>query len=541
MSNKVLIIGLDGADWRLLSPYLENGVMPNLAQLIESGVSGPLRSTLPANSSVAWNTFMTGRNPGKHAVYDFTQRSPDNPALMVGVNSRSRRCETFFDVMGRYGQKVGAINIPITYPPFPVNGFMLGGMFVQEGQPYTYPENLATELDQQIGGFPVNGIRWRFMLNKMEELVDEAIAVTEQRARVLDYLIVHKEWDVLVQVFVTPDRLQHPLMHVFDPEHPCYDKLLAQQLSPKLRTIHKVMDDMLGRAWQKMGGDTTLMVISDHGFRSVHKAIYIREILSREGLLSVMQTRDRNGSSPKQLVKKLLRPFLPTAARQALSKRVSGNGAVGSPQEMANLIWAQTQAYVTTTTSQGVFINVQGRDLRGIVSPGAEYEQLLNDIEALLLAERDPANGQPVIASVVRGREFYKGPWVEHAPDLLFEPAHGYSLAKGAKGHLQPFSWFMGDHDPDGIFVAVGPGMKQGTKIESAELMDIAPTTLYLVGTPIPDDMDGRVLNLFVDQRLELMPPAYEKTSAAPYNSDYAYTPDEERQVEEQLRSLGYM
>jgi arylsulfatase A-like enzyme len=99
----------------------------------------------------------------------------------------------------------------------------------------------------------------------------------------------------------------------------------------------------------------------------------------------------------------------------------------------------------------------------------------------------------------------------------------------------------MGDHDLDGIFVATGPGLKRGERIESAALMDIAPTALYLVGVPIPEDMDGQVLDLFSDQRLRTTPPTYEQDQTAYGVSEYAYTPEEERQVEEQLRSLGYL
>lgn len=539
MSEKVLIIGWDGADWRILQPYLEDGLLPNLARLIESGVSGNLRSTLPTNSGVAWPTFMTGRNSGKHGVYDFTQRWPQDPTRMVGNNSRSMRSETFFGALGRHGRQVGAVNVPVSYPPFPINGFMLGGMFVQEGKPYTLPESLETELNEKVGGFLPNRIRWRYMLGQYEALLDEAIAVTRQRARILEYLIDHKAWDVLTYVFVSPDRLQHPLMHLFDPEHPCHDKAEARRLQPKMRQVFKILDDILGRSMDQIGNDANLLLISDHGFRSVHKAVYVREMLIREGLLRVNRKR---GTTPAQLTRKLLRPILPAAARQAISKNLPTNGrSVGSAHEMANVVWPESQAFVTTTTSQGVYINLVGREPHGTVEPGSQYERLLSQIEEILLAERDPVTNQPVIESVVRAAEVYHGPYLNLAPDLLFVPAPGYTSAKGAKAHLQPFEWFMGDHDPDGIVVGSGPGFKKGQKIKNAGLIDIAPTALYLAGVPIPEDMDGQVLDLFGDQRLSLSPPSYEQGPALTQDSSYSFTPEEERQVEEQLRSLGYM
>ena len=531
MPGKVLIIGLDGADWRLLKPYLDDGVMPNLAGMVETGISGPLRSTIPTNSSVAWNSFMTGRNPGRHGVFDFTQRSPSDPLRMVGVNSRTRRCDTFYDTLGRHGKRAGSINVPITYPAFPINGFMLGGMIVQEGRPFTYPESLAAELAEKVGGFPVNKIRWRYMLGRMDALLDEALVVTQQRARVLEYLIDRGDWDVLVQVFVSPDRLQHPLMHLLDPEHLRHDRALAHRLAPKIQAVFKAMDDVIGRSRRQLGDEDTLMIISDHGFRSVHKAIYVRDILARHGLLRAARPRGQNRLTVRQVARKVLRPLLPSSTYKAIARAVPSNGngkmPVGSPQEMANLIWQQTQAYATTVTSQAVYANLAGREPFGVVSQGVEYERLLNRVEEILLAERDPQDGSQVIEAVIRVKDFYSGEWVPQAPDLLFVPAKGYAAAKGAPAHLQPYEWFMGDHAMDGILAAAGAGVKRGARIQNASLMDIAPTALYLTGTPIPSDMDGRVLDLFADHRLIMTPPQFETAQVSYQSSAYDYTPEE--------------
>ncbi|HID63216.1 MAG TPA: hypothetical protein EYP49_10815 [Anaerolineae bacterium] len=534
-SNRVLIIGLDGADWRVLRPYLNDGIMPNLAHMIETGVSGTLRSTIPTHSAVAWASFMTGRNPGKHAVYDFMQRAPGDPTRMVGANSRSLRSETFFDVLAKHGRQIGAINVPMTYPPFPVHGFMLGGMSVHEGKPYTFPESLVGELEDRVGGFPVNRIRWRYTLGRWEELLDEAIEVTKQRAHVLKYLIDYKDWDVLIQVFVSPDRLQHPLMHILDSEHPFYDDALAQRLKPKLCVYFKLMDDILGRSQQQVGKDAALMVISDHGFRSVHKSIRIPEILGKHGLL---KTRPR-AAAIRLSRKRLLRPVARWIRTAFPAVFPASNRNVGSPMQMTGLVWPQTQAYVTTNTSQGIYVNLKGREPQGIVTPGDAYEHLLDNIQEILLAERDPANGQPLIESVMRGKDSYVGPWVELAPDVLFVPSPGYMPAREA--HLQSLRWQRGDHDLDGIFVTAGPGIKCGGKIDGAALVDVAPTVLYLTGAPIPEDMDGQVLDIFADQRLTSIPPKYEKSRPADYEAaEYTYTQEEELQIEEQLRSLGY-
>jgi predicted AlkP superfamily phosphohydrolase/phosphomutase len=536
MPDRTLIIGLDGADWRVLRPYMDAGLMPNLAELVDAGISGDLRSSVPTNSAVAWPTFLTGRNAGKHGVFDFTLRTPHDPHLLAAADSRSIRSETFIAALGRHGRKVGAINIPISYPPSRVNGFMLGGMFVEDGKPYTYPTGLSGELDEQVGGFLPNRIRWRYMLGRFDDLVDEATTVTRQRTRVLDYLMTRKDWDVMVQVFVSPDRLQHPLMHILDTEHPGHDRGLARRLAPKLRLYFSTVDDVLGRARQVLGADGNIIVISDHGTRSVRKAVYVRDMLARDGF-----ARFTRSQSPMRTAKTLLRPLVPTAIRQPLGRRVVPQRAGGSAQGMADLAWSASRAYVTTGTSQGVYVNLAGREPRGTVPRGAAYERVVDELGDLLRSEKDPATNRPVISEVVRGRDLFHGPAADSAPDLLYEPAAGYAAAKGAKGHLQPYPWFMGDHDPDGVFVAAGKGFKRGERLEGASLIDVAPTVMYLAGAPIPDDMDGAVLDLFADGRLMARRPAYEHVTADVERARPVYTPEEQRKLEEQLHSLGYL
>lgn len=534
MSEKVLIIGWDGADWRILQPMLDRGELPHLATMIQTGTSGNLRSTIPTNSNVAWTTFMTGRNPGKHAVYDFAQRSPHNPRLVVHANSTARRSETFFDVLGRHEKKVGAINIPATIPPFAVNGFMLGGMIVPEGQKYTYPDEFSTEIER-LGGFHLNAMPWLRMLNQLDDLLDEAILVTEQRAKILAHLIDHKEWDVLTYIFVATDRLQHPFMHILDQNHPHYTPTLANRYLPKLRQIFRNLDNALGQSRKQLGDDATIMLISDHGFHSVQKAVFVREILIQAGLSKVT-----GGISKKQIVRKLLKPF-PRSFRQAIKNSMPGvKGQIGSPAEMRNLDWSQTKAFATTLTGQGIYVNLKGREPNGTVSPGPQYEKLLDEITELLLAQRDPENGKPIIQEVMRAKEYYSGPWISQSPDLLYVPAPGYAAAKGVDSHLKPYQGFMGDHDLNGILVASGPDVRSSAKIDDAHLQDIAPTTLYLTGATIPGDMDGGVLDIFADGRLQSSPPNFEN-SVGYQATDYTFSAKEEQVVEERLRDLGYM
>jgi predicted AlkP superfamily phosphohydrolase/phosphomutase len=533
--SKVLIIGLDGANWPVLRPYLDKGVMPNLAHLIETGVSGPLCSVVPTHSAVAWVSFMTGKNPGRHGVFDFAERSPYNRMRMTMVNSQSMRGETFLHVLGRHDRCVGAVHIPITYPPFPVNGILVSGMVVPEGATYTYPADFAAELDREAGGFPLNLMDWRYMLDRLDTLVDEATAVTRQRARVLQYVIENKRWDVLAQVFVSPDRLQHPLMHILDPAHPFYDTALAQQLGSKLDAYFAALDDILGMAGRSIPEDAVLMVISDHGFQGVHKSFDLKEILKQIGVLNT-----RVSLVMEQEARKRLRTWL-GPIRHRLPRPQPKPHNHGSPMLMVDVDWARTRAYTTAHTSQDVVVNLKGREPDGIVAPGEEYETLLDTIRTQMLALRDPGDGKPILKDVIRASEYYHGPYVSDGPDLLIVPADGLAGSTVDQGpHLAPLRYQLGAHDLYGIFIANGAGIRAGEAIVDASLIDLAPTTLYLSDVPVPSDMDGQVLNLFTDDRLTARPPRYE-APVGQIRDEYTYSSEDERVLEEHLRGLGYL
>jgi len=439
--------------------------------------------------------------------------------------------------LSRHNRRVGAINIPFTFPPFPVNGFLLsgwGGMV--KGATFTYPEDFAIELDEQVNGFPLHCMEWSSMLGQLDALVDEAIAVTRQHAKTLQYVMGNKPWDVLVQVFEGLDRLQHPLMHVLDSKHPRHDPSLAQQIGPKLRAYFAIVDEILGAADHNLPGDAILMIVSDHGFRSTHKLLDLKDILNQLGFLK-MHKHLTVEQSIRARLHKLIRPVRHWLPRRRRDPRNLGDLAL-----MGDLDWLTTRTYITSRASHGVWINLAGREPHGIVAPGAEYEALLSEVQTKLLALRDPINGLPVINQVMRTSELYHGPMLGHGPDLLVVPGAGLGACSGERGpNLAPLRNWMGSHDLDGTFVASGRDIQRGETISGASIMDIAPTILYLADVPIPTNVDGQVLNLFSDDRLTEHPPIYDQVHTVQQEGDYAYTSEEERLVEEQLRSLGYL
>ncbi len=530
MPERVMVVGLDGADWRVLRPLMEAGVMPNLQRLVEQGASGPLESSVPTQSNTAWVTFMTGVNPGKHGVYSFMERAPGDPTRLVGVNSRSIRRETLFHVLSRQGYRVGAVNVPVTYPPFPVNGFLLSGMFVPSEGTYTYPRELKGELDGAVGGFPVNRIRWRYMPGQYEALLAEAVEVNAQRARALAYLVDHKPWDVFVQVFVSPDRVQHAAMHLIDPSHPRYREDEAARFRAAIHRFYRSLDDVVGLAVERAERHgLTLIVLSDHGFQPCDRQLRVEDLLVERGFLRY----DRQQQVARRVRRALRRLRGGPAHRRA--------PAAGRPIGVG-VDWSRTRAYVALSTEQGISINLAGREPRGIVGPDGDYERTAEELRAALRGWRDPATGQPLVQDVWLRDELYHGPLASAAPDVVYAAAPGLSVGNEQKRNLAPLAWRTGEHDRYGILVAYGPAVRAGTTVEGARLMDLAPTILYLAGAALPADLDGRVLEgLLRPEVVGSRPVEVESAPVAFEPEAQSYSDEEEAAVLDQLRGLGYV
>lgn len=536
--NKVVVLGLDGADWRVIQPYLDDGTMPNLSHLVETGLSGPLRSTNPPQSPVAWASFLTGQTPYRHGVFDFRERSQFNPTRLIGVTSRSIRSETFLQVLSRYNRRVGAINIPFTFPPFAVNGFLLsgwGGGRVK-GATLTYPEGFEFELEEQVNGFPLDNMEWMPKLGQLEVYADQVTDVTRHQAKTLEYVMLNKPWDVLVQVFEGPDKLQHPLMHILDSTHPQHDPMLAHKIGHKLRAFFVAIDELLGTVCRNLPKDAILIIMSDHGFRSIHKLFDLKDILSQLGFL-----KTQRHMTAEQSLRGRLRKYKHLVPNWLLwwHRNPQRIGALGL---MGDLDWSMTRAYTTSRTSHDVCINLVGREPNGIVEPGAEYDVLVSDIQTKLFALRDPATGFPVVNQVFPASEHNYSPTHDIGPDLIVEPGDGLGACDGEKGaNLAPLRKWKGYHALHGIFVANGPEIRQGETISQSSILDIAPTILYLADVPIPTNIDGQVLDLFSDDRLVEQPSTYVQGKIVQHEVDHILTSEEEKQIEERLRGLGYL
>ena len=623
--KRVVVIGLDGLEPTLAEQFMAEGIMPNLAKLRERGSYTRLGTTWPPLSPVAWSSFSTGTNPGKHNIYDFVSRTPDYRPTISSVRMREpkrklsigsfviplsspevtslRKSRPFWGVLGDAGIFSAIIRVPITFPPDKFKGVQLSAMCVPDlrgtqGMFSYYSEQSGEGAmgDGDVGGDrirvsrdnrvvnsylrgPANSMRkdqsemrvpfqvtaggsggaaatlhlgsesipllvdqftdWvrvkfsaapgigvhgvcRFLLRRFEApfemyctplqidpdkpvmpiahppvyssylarqqgtfstlgLAEDTWALSEKVFKEDDFLTqaydIHNEREkmffdalekvrrgLVVCVFDGPDRIQHMFWRFIDDEHPALAAEKRESHRGTIRDMYRRMDDLVGRSLAKIGDESAVFVMSDHGFKTFRRCVDLNAWLRDNGYL-----------------------FLKEGKR------------VGATPYLQDIDWSRTKAYAIGLA--GIFLNLRGREAHGIVSPGDEAKKLAAEIAQRLTGIADDGAGGAVGVheAVVRER-VYKGPYVENAPDVIVGYNEGWRVSWDAaigKCGEHVFSdnqkaW-SGDH-------CVHPSLVPGVLFSNlklagdAAIIDLAPTVLELFGLAKPGYVDGKSL-----------------------------------------------
>ena len=212
---KVIILGLDGATWDVLWPRIERGAMPHLTGLLEQGAWGSLRSTIPPFSAQAWTSLSTGKNQARHGVVDFWERDPRSPGeRRTFVSSRQVQGETLWQTAGRHGRRVGVVNVPVTYPPTPVNGYLVSGFLTPPGRTdYVYPATLKDEIEALVPGYKPDPFD---PLGATRQQLVELVTWMERHETVARYLLDGDPPDLFFGVVQAIDHLQHLFWNEID-------------------------------------------------------------------------------------------------------------------------------------------------------------------------------------------------------------------------------------------------------------------------------------------------------------------------------------
>lgn len=550
--RRVLAIGLDGATLDLIVPWAAEGKLPTFAKIMEEGTFGRLITTIPPVTGPAWVSFMTGKNPGKHGVGDFLQRMGGD-YRRVPVDSSTIKAEPFWVTAGRWGKKVGMINVPVTYPPYEVNGFMVTGLLTpRSSRTFTYPEGLAQELEEEIGGYRVN-LDHFYAKGMAGRFIEDLRTLVDTRTRAAKYLMTRYEWDFFMVHYIATDWVQHFLWHCMDRRHPRFDEAEAELYGDSILEIYQRIDGAIGSLIERLDDDVVLLLMSDHGFGSFHKYIYLNNWLLQQGLLQL------KGSPMTRIKTSLFRlGFTPSSLYQALAKmrlvKVAYKARKKQRYDLLRVMflssrdidWSRTRAYSAGNVGQ-VFINLKGREPQGIVEPGQEYEELRQQIITELADLRDTETGDRVAEQVFKREEVYSGEYTDQLADILILPRNLEYIATGLSEFVSnkimaPSFAYTGTHRMDGIFMLRGDGLRRGCDAQDAHIVDMAPTILHLLGLPIPQGMDGSVLTeLFDQQFLASRPVEYTDEALTRRPGGPGLSEEEAEEVRERLRGLGYV
>ena len=554
MSNKLLVIGLDGASFDVLDPLIEKGHLPNIAKLIAEGARGDLETTFPPITAVAWSSFATGKNPGKHGIFEFARRDHSSRRELA-VNASFRRGRAIWELLGDAGKRVIIHNFPCTYPPRAINGLMIADFMTPRGRrDFTYPVSLLAELEREFGPYRLH-LSQTYADGNVDAVLDELFDELEYKAKVAEYLMTRYEWDAFFQYFWGTDRIQHELWHIIDDQHPRHKKNEAEIYRDRVYEYFSRVDDVLGRLIELAGDDSLSVIASDHGFGPVHKYCSLNIWLLQEGFLKLKSdliTRAKKlmfslGVTP-ELAFKLARKIPSDWLRpgRGISSRQGASSLLGKFFLSFNDVdWSRTLAFSKGNYGQ-IYVNLEGREPDGVV-PENQYETIREQIIERLKALEDPLTGECWAGSVFRREEIYEGPLIGDAPDIAFLPADMRQLPLGNadftsnKFMVDAFG-ISGCHRMNGVLIARGASIKRSCRVDSASIYDIAPTLLYLLDQNVPDDMDGRVLSeAIAEQHLSANPMRTVAASTNGRASEVEFSPEENADVLERLKQLGYV
>jgi len=495
-----VIFGVDGLTFRILNPLIEQGSLPNFRKLREAGCEAVLESKYPPLTPAAWTSLSTGLKPAGHGVYDFWEYEEPQErgtARKSHVQTHRKGGKAIWNILSEFGKQVLVINVPVTYPPEPVNGIMVSGYMTPSTHvDFTFPAAFKDELFRAVPDYEIDvdlrGIFCGQVEKEKDPLVDAVLRMTERRIDLTMHLLREKPWDFCYVAFVGADRLQHSL----------WDDIIA--LDKRAIEYYELLDHGLGLIMELLGPEDTLFVVSDHGFQGAKRLFDINEYLYSKGLLKLADSKQHDkGARKKNLKLRLKRLGLLSLAR----KVAGGVRNVGLVKKMEvddvyqpilnDVDWLRTEAYVPSVSGYG---------------GGYADIFLTNDLSAERVAELcadlksqiDPLTGQPLVEALYTTEAYGSGPYAPPEPHILILPTDGitFPMSFGNKDLWDSTSRTRGTHQKDGVLYAYGGGLKRGFKAPNAEIYDLVPTILRSMCLPAPCAFDGRILDeLFLESK----------------------------------------
>jgi predicted AlkP superfamily phosphohydrolase/phosphomutase len=524
--ERAFVLGFDGVPWDLVERWTDEGHLPNFQRLFEEGACGVLESTKPAHTALAWPSISTGVWPDDHGVYGFQDLQP-NYTHEMNVSDNVRR-----PALWDHLDPAVVANVPMTYPADDVDGEMVTGMMtprLDEG--FASPSSLGDEIAAEIPDYEI-GLDWGEYADREGEFVEDLESLVENRRALLEKLEEREDWRLFFFVFTAPDRLQHLIWDE--------DVLLEWY-----RTFDEILGDVMAYVEDR---NAVLNVVSDHGFGRNERIVSAPALLEQEGYLerveesgmrgvlaelginkeNVLSKLERVGISEQMIVDYVPQGFVNAAALQ-----------VPGEHGLFDVDHSRTVAFAHGAGT--IYVNDTERFEDGVVDPAdvpavkAELRDLFGDLT-------DPENGKEVF-SVFDGDDVF--PRDDRSPDLVLRGEGEYEvLSMLTEDVFVDATKKAAGHHEEGVYFAWGPSVEAGADVADATVVDVAPTLLHALDEPIPDYVDGRVLEeAFAPGSAPANRPVETTDAAVEYESADSDDGSEEEMddVEDRLRGLGYI
>jgi predicted AlkP superfamily phosphohydrolase/phosphomutase len=542
--SKVVFFGLDGATFTLFDDLVERGVMPHLGRFLTGGTRATLASIVPPLTPPAWTTLVTGRTPGHHGIFNFLQYESDHTRYVRLVNSRQIHCETIWSMVNRYGRRAGCMNFVVHNPAPKMDGYAIPGWISWRWMKrQSHPADIIERLASEVPGFDVKELAMDFdqeekaiagtFTEEYEPWIDLHIRRERQWFNLLKHQMANDPCDLTAIVFDGVDKLQHLCWRFLDPalepEKPTEEYLRVRE---RCLEYYRQLDGFLEETVQMAGPDAQVFIASDHGFAGTHEVLHINTWLEQQG-------------------------FLTWAADAPVQSEDSQQLGTAGQYHLRSIDFARTRAYAMSASNNGIQIPVAGQRGPEGIAPG-DYEAVRRElIDALLTRCVDPNTGERLITQVWTREEISPGPRMHAGPDLVVALRdHGNFSVMRCESVLKKRPAVLGCHHPQGLFAAAGPCIRKGAQIGPLRLVDMAPTFLYAMGLPVPEDLEGRVVTeAFAPDYVAAnevaygpptVPPAHLESApvavaAASAGATEGYDPEGQAQVMARLKALGYV
>jgi len=538
--GRVLIIGIDGAEPSLMFTWAQRGFLPNLQKLMKRAAWGPLRSTIHPLTPQAWTSMITGVNPGRHGIFDFGKRRAGGYEVDL-VNSRDRAAPAFWQFMPA-GARAGVVNVPLTWPPEPLPGFMVTGMHTPQIENGVWPPELMADLGED---YIIDAmVHW---YEEPGRFLGDLFAMHDAQHAAFLRLWDHHAPDFSLFVYVAADRVQHALWGEMTAAHR-ENPGAAGDLGDAIFQTYQALDRDLADWLSRLSPDDHLLIVSDHGFGDLQRDVYLNRVLLDAGLLRFDPAKVRAFVVPPEPDQGDIRHTWMRRRKPQTEPLPDDDEAIARGLCDANRLtfetvdWSRTLAY-SRGLCGNVWLNLAGREPEGIVAAG-DVDEVRQRVKQALTAVLDPDDGQPIVDRIYEKEELYHGSCLADAPDLLAVMRNYSYTTRGAtefwgrEAVSEVVVGHTGNHRLDGVMLAAGPKVQTGEQA-GMNIFDVLPTAFHLADWPIPADLDGQVLT-------DCLTPQHQTIKEGPPTPEIVRDPqefaeDERKAIIKRLKALGYL